>query len=91
MEQKANRKTLPVKGADLTDTDMLDRRDLQEYAANTRMRTLKVIFGLVCLVAALPLGLFAWECFLASNYAGELLLKFVPAAFTLGLICIGFF
>src|SRR5665213_2834756 len=69
----------------------LDRRDLQEYAANTHMRTLKVIFGMGCLVAALPLGLFAWECFLASNYAGELMLKFVPAAFTLGLGCIGFF
>jgi hypothetical protein len=65
--------------------------DLQEYAANTRMRTLKIIFGLVCLVAALPLGLFAWECFLASNYAGELLLKFVPAVFTLGLVSIGLF
>jgi hypothetical protein len=55
------------------------------------MRTLKVIFGLVCLGAALPLGLFAWQCFLASNFAGELSLKFVPAAFTLGLVCIGFF
>jgi hypothetical protein len=72
-------------------SDRLDRRDLREYAAKTRMRTLKIISGLVCLVAVLPLGLIAWECFLASNYAGELLLKFVPAVFTLGLICIGFF
>lgn len=55
------------------------------------MRKLKVILGSVCLIGALPLGLFAWQCFLASNYAGELLLKFVPAAFTLGLVCIGFF
>ena len=55
------------------------------------MRKLKVIFGLVCLVATLPLGLFAWQCFLASNFAGELSLKFVPAAFTLGLVCIGCF
>ncbi|HXF11173.1 MAG TPA: hypothetical protein VN625_10345 [Desulfuromonadaceae bacterium] len=52
---------------------------------------MKLIFGLACLAAALPLGLFAWACFLASNYAGELSLKFVPAAFALGLICIGFF
>ena len=51
------------------------------------MRTLKVIFGLGCLVAALPLALFAWEC----NFAGELSLKLVPAAFTLGLVCVGFF
>jgi len=55
------------------------------------MRTLKIIFGLGCLVAALPLGLFAWECLIASNYAGELSWKFVPAAFTMGLVCTGFF
>jgi hypothetical protein len=55
------------------------------------MRIIKIIAGLGCLVAAVPLGLFAWECFLAGNYASELLFKFVPAAFTLGLVLIGFF
>jgi hypothetical protein len=57
------------------------------------MRRLRFIFGLACLVASLPLGLFAWQCFLASNFAGEreLLLKFVPAAFSLGLVRIGVF
>jgi hypothetical protein len=52
------------------------------------MRKLKFILGLGCLAAALPLALFAWECFL---YAGELSLKFVPAAFTFGLAYIGLF
>ncbi|MEI8288713.1 MAG: hypothetical protein WCH99_04525 [Verrucomicrobiota bacterium] len=52
---------------------------------------MKVIFGLVCLVASLPLGLFALQCYFASNFAGELSLKFIPAGFTLGLFYIGFF
>ena len=61
------------------------------YAANTRMRLLKIIFGLFCLLLAFPLGLYAWECLLAGNFAGELWFRFVPAAFTLGLVIIGFF
>lgn len=51
------------------------------------MRTLKVIAGLVCLAAALPLGMFAWVCFVY----GELWFKFIPIAFTMGLAVVGFF
>lgn len=51
------------------------------------MRTLKVIAGLVCLAAALPLGMFAWVSF----SWGELWFKLVPAALTLALVAIGFF
>jgi hypothetical protein len=55
------------------------------------MSALKIIAGLVCLAAALPLGLFSLACFQASNFGGELWFKFVPAAFTLGLVAIGGF
>jgi hypothetical protein len=51
------------------------------------MRTLKVISGLVCLAAALPLGMFAWVWFIYS----ELWFKFIPIAFTLGLAVVGLF
>lgn len=51
------------------------------------MRTLKVIAGLGCLAAALPLGMFAWVSFIW----GELWFKFIPIAFTLGLVAVGLF
>jgi hypothetical protein len=52
------------------------------------MRTLKVIAGLGCLAAAIPLGMFAWGSF----FLGELwIVKLVPSAFTLGLVSIGLF
>jgi hypothetical protein len=51
------------------------------------MRTFKVIAGLVCLAAALPLGMFAWVCFIYS----ELWFKFIPIAFTLGSAVVGIF
>ncbi len=49
------------------------------------MSALKVIVGLVCLVASFFLGLFAW----ASLYCPELWFKFIPAGFTLGLVFVG--
>lgn len=51
------------------------------------MRTLKVIAGLACLAAALPVGMFAWGSFVW----GPPWFKFAPAAFTLGLVAVGFF
>lgn len=51
------------------------------------MRTLKVITGLVCLAAALRLGVFACVCFIHS----ALWFKFIPIAFTLGLAVVGVF
>jgi hypothetical protein len=51
------------------------------------MRTFKVIAGLVFLAAALPLGMFAWVCFIY----GALWFKFIPIAFTLGLAVVGIF
>ncbi len=51
------------------------------------MRTLKVIAGLVCLAAALPLGMFAWVCYIY----GALWFKFIPIAFTIGLAAVGLF
>ncbi len=51
------------------------------------MRVLKVIAGLVCLAAALPLGMFAWACFIY----GALWFKFIPVAFALGLAAVGLF
>jgi hypothetical protein len=51
------------------------------------VRTLKVIAGIVCLAAALPLGMFAWVCFIY----GALWFKLIPVAFTLGLAVVGLF
>jgi hypothetical protein len=51
------------------------------------MRTLKVIAGLGCLVAAIPLGMFAWVSF----FSADLWFKLIPIAFTLGLVAIGLF
>ncbi len=51
------------------------------------MRALKVIAGIVCLAAALPLGMSAWVCFIY----GALWFKLIPVAFTLGLAVVGLF
>ena len=51
------------------------------------MRVLKVIAGIVCLTAALPLGMFACVCFIY----GALWFKLIPVAFTLGLAVVGLF
>jgi hypothetical protein len=51
------------------------------------MRIFKVFLGLGCLLAAVPLGLFAWE----SLVCGELWFKLVPALCLLGLVSIGLF
>lgn len=51
------------------------------------MRTLKVIAGLACMLAAFFVGLFAW----ASLYCPDLWFKFVPAWFAIGLAAIGIF
>src|SRR5207237_1171028 len=51
------------------------------------MRTLKVISGMICLAAALPVGMFAWVSF----DSGELWFEFIPVVFTLGLIAVGLF
>jgi hypothetical protein len=51
------------------------------------MRILKVFAGLGCLLAAIPLGMFAW----GSIVYGELWFKLVPAGFTFGLVVIGLF
>jgi hypothetical protein len=49
------------------------------------MRTFKVIAGLVCLAAALPLGVFALVCFIHSASW----FKVIPIAFALGLAVVG--
>jgi hypothetical protein len=58
-----------------------------ETLGGLRVRTLKVIAGLLCLALALYLGMFAWVCFIY----GALWFKFIPAAFTLGLAVVGLF
>jgi hypothetical protein len=49
------------------------------------MRTMKIIAGLVCIVAVFFLGLFALTAFVW----GELWFKFIPVLFTLGLFVLG--
>ena len=51
------------------------------------MHIVKVISGVVCLVAALIVGPFAWVCF----RWGELWFKFVPVFFMLALVAAGLF
>lgn len=51
------------------------------------MSTLKIIAGLGCLAVALLLAPFAWVSFLL----GILWFKFIPAAFTVGLVATGLF
>lgn len=53
------------------------------------MRALKVIAGVVCLLAALYLGLLAWASACCPFYRPALWFKLIPAGFTAGIFFVG--